>query len=84
MKKKEKPINTYLLTVNVIIGNECYNITINNICVISRWSVLLVVENIVLTVGHWQMLLNKCGGLCGRECMVVGFTTTCAISAYHR
>jgi len=22
-------------------------------------------------------------GLCGRDCMVVGFTTTCAISAYH-
>jgi hypothetical protein len=23
------------------------------------------------------------GGCCGRDCMVVGFTTTCAISAYH-
>ena len=22
-------------------------------------------------------------GHCGRDCMVVGFTTTCAISAYH-
>jgi len=23
------------------------------------------------------------GGCCGHDCMVVGFTTTCAISAYH-
>jgi len=22
-------------------------------------------------------------GPCGRDCMVVGFTTTCAVSAYH-
>jgi len=22
-------------------------------------------------------------GRCGHDCMVVGFTTTCAISAYH-
>ena len=25
----------------------------------------------------------KNGGCRGRDCMVVGFTTTCAISAYH-
>jgi hypothetical protein len=29
---------------------------------IKRWSVLLVEENIVPTVSHWQMLLNKCVG----------------------
>ena len=27
--------------------------------------------------------LMSCGGFRGHDCMVVGFTTTCAISAYH-
>ena len=26
---------------------------------------------------------HDCSGRCGRDHMVVGFTTTCAISAYH-
>jgi hypothetical protein len=26
---------------------------------------------------------DELGGCRGRECMVVGFTTTCAMSAYH-
>jgi len=29
------------------------------------------------------MLPVASGGRCGRDRMVVGFTTTCAISAYH-
>ena len=31
----------------------------------------------------YQMLKNKPGGPRGRDCMVVGFPTTCASSAYH-
>ena len=27
--------------------------------------------------------LSQTRGCCGRDCMVVGFTTTCAIRAYH-
>jgi hypothetical protein len=26
---------------------------------------------------------NRCGGRCGRDRMVIGFTTTCVTSAYH-
>jgi hypothetical protein len=28
-------------------------------------------------------MIIKSGGRCGRDCIVVGFTTTCAFSAYH-
>jgi hypothetical protein len=31
----------------------------------------------------FQVHLYLLGGCCGRDRMVVGFTTTCAISAYH-
>jgi hypothetical protein len=30
-----------------------------------------------------SIFYNKCPGCCGSDCMVVGFTTTYAISAYH-
>ena len=30
-----------------------------------------------------EVCLNTNEGHRGRDCMVVGFTTTCAISAYH-
>jgi len=36
---------------------------------------LFVIANIIITNFHW--------GHPGRDRMVVGFTTTCAISAYH-
>jgi hypothetical protein len=45
------------------------NVTFNNILVVSWWSVLLAVE-----------LMR---GRIGRDRMIVGFTTTCEISAYH-
>jgi len=46
---------------------------------------VLIVINIFYMLGtailYWYAY--KLGGCYGRDCMVVGFTTTCAISAYH-
>jgi hypothetical protein len=52
-----------------------FNATFNNISVILWQSVLLVAETGVLEEIHQ--------GHHGHDCMVVGFTTNYAISAYH-
>jgi hypothetical protein len=46
---------------------------------------LLLVSDVVLNlpVGHHQSLKYKGRGHSGRDRMVIEFTTTCAISAYH-
>jgi hypothetical protein len=51
-----------------------FNATFNNISVIS-WRSVLFVE-----VPEYS---EKTTDLCGRDCMVVGFTTSYAINAYH-
>jgi hypothetical protein len=52
--------------------------TFNNISVISWRSVLLVEET-----GGPGIFIFILRGRRGRDRMVVGFTTTCTISAYH-
>jgi hypothetical protein len=62
-----------------------FNTTSNNISAISWWSVLLVEEpgvpgeNYRLVGSQWQTTRVRRG----RDRIVVGFTTTYAISAYH-
>ena len=54
---------------------------------IGRYIYIFSFPNLVKTRGHLEFQIttkNKGSkGCCGRDCMVVGFTTTCAISAYH-
>jgi hypothetical protein len=60
-----------------------FNATFNNISVISWQSVLLVeavLHDEIKPVNGTSILLR---GNHGRDCMVVGFTTTYAISVYH-
>jgi hypothetical protein len=52
-----------------------FNATFNNISVILWWSVLLVEEH--------KPIENASRGCHGRDLMVVGYTATNAISAYH-
>jgi hypothetical protein len=56
-----------------------FNVTFNIISAISWWPVLLVEET------DLKLLLqpNIFQGRRGRDCMVVWFTTTYAISTYH-
>jgi hypothetical protein len=65
-----------------------FNATFNNISVISWWSVILVEETGVPGDQYWPTALVQSSNLVIRGChgcdrMVVGFTTTCAISAYY-
>jgi hypothetical protein len=72
-----------------------FNVTFNNISVISWWSVLLVEETGGPGENHRPVFcytgdtmnnishISLKGGRCGRDRMVVEFTTTYAISVYH-
>jgi hypothetical protein len=52
-----------------------FNATFNNISIISLWAALLAEKT---GVPELKMVDRR-----GRDRMVVGFTTICAISAYH-
>jgi hypothetical protein len=68
-----------------------FNATFQYISVVSWWSVSLVEETAVTgenrrpVANHWQPISHNAffGGRRGRYRMVVGFTMTYAISAYH-
>jgi hypothetical protein len=66
-----------------ILYNEDFRIFASNVSYIyivnSKW-----VNGIYFKYITHIYFLNILGGRRGRDCMVVGFTTTCAISVYHR
>jgi hypothetical protein len=60
-----------------------FNATVNNISAISWRSVLLLEEIGIPGENQWLIIVKK---ITDRRCddhMLVEFTTTCAISAYH-
>jgi hypothetical protein len=45
--------------------------------------ILCLIPSLVFIFAASRTVQKKGGGVHGRDCMVVGFTTTCAISAYY-
>jgi hypothetical protein len=86
-------IKDFLLCQYVIYGPVrimVFNVTFNNISIILLQSVLMVEKTRTVPGKKSTDLLQATDKLdryymnrCGRDRMVVGFATTCAISAYH-
>jgi hypothetical protein len=75
------PLSTVKKTLNGLVGSVWFMVfkaTFNNISVISWQSVLLMEKTRVPRENHEHVASHG-----RRDRMVVGFTTTFAISAYH-
>jgi hypothetical protein len=75
-------INILSSPVKVLSVKEDRNIYLNGNCFLVR--VPCISDFIFQFVHTLSTPLKLKGGRCGRDCMVVGFTTTCAISAYNQ
>ena len=75
-------INILSSPVKVLSVKEDRNIYLNGNCFLVR--VPCISDFIFQFVHTLSTPLKLKGGRCGRDCMVAGFTTTCAISAYNQ